>query len=82
MRIQLDASNTLIGFTESGATYRRKQDGGRYLDQYDGPNNQVWRGRYTMLERGSYWFQQENTAKRFTRNPDGTWSESAVPWTP
>lgn len=81
MRVQMDGAN-LLSFTENGLTYRHKQEGGRYVDQWEGPNNQVWKGRYNMLERGSYWFQQENIGKRWTRNADGSWLEAAVQWTP
>lgn len=82
MRVQVDANNNLTGFTENGKTYRRKQDGGRFIDQWDGPNNSIWKGRYNLLANGSYSFQQEGVAKRWTRAADGSWSEAAVPRTP
>lgn len=95
MRVQMEG-NTLVGFTENGETYQRVQEdasknrkaggplqgGSTWLNEWQMPGNPTpWKGVYTMLGKGSYWFQRENQPKRFTRSTEGAWTETQVPWT-
>ena len=79
-RFVADEKGALSQVWEDGLEFKRKQQSGQFIDEWDRPGGRpVWKGKFEVTDNGVYWFQAQNSKDKWTRSASGAWTKTVLP---